>query len=157
MLRHIQVAGRASLFWEEALCRFWEPSALRAFWPSIERFDVQYDDGMHQDGIMHVVQESEIIQIRVVRFRRAREILFFNPKPPPAMISQCGAWRFEEDPTGGCIVRADRWYRLSSRAAESNSDFNLRDSAFAALLSARLKAILEAFASRASEFPGPLR
>ena len=149
-MRYLDVPRSVPIDCMEALHHFWDPEALRAFWPNIQSFDVRYDDGAHQEGVMTVLRDGAREQLRVSRFRGEKQIRFFNPDPPPGMATQTGSWRFEEGLSGRCVVRAQRTYALRRRAGESSASFAERDESFARSLEARLRALLDAFARHVS-------
>jgi hypothetical protein len=149
----VDVSRPAPMSSDRALACFWRPATLRKFWPSVEVFQAGYDDGLHQDGLMVVERDGRQERIRVIRLRRGREIAFFTPQAPPMMSRHTGSWRFEDAPTGGCVVRAAREYQLRRGEGESTPEFSAREREFAGRLRQRLDALLQAFAAHAAASP----
>ena len=94
------------------------------FLPHVKAVDVMYDDGKYQEFVMHVASETGDLKVRSIR--RCCEqtgIRFFQPEPPPYLISHFGGWTFESDSQGGCKLKTyHRWVTKTQAALNTFKD-----------------------------------
>jgi hypothetical protein len=129
---------------EQLAAQLWDLSALQRFWDPISQTDVLYDDGRHQEATMAVQRDGQLESIRIVRFRRADSIQFFNPEPPPTMTRHAGSWDFQPGRTADeTLVVARRDYQLIRGQAESDREYVERCAFFNQRLEHRLGALLQ--------------
>ena len=122
---------------------FWDIEAWLAVWSAIEAVDVLYDDGDHQEFVMHVWRDGAEEVVRTLRFRDVRtgSISFFSPDPPPMMSRHEGEWLFEPvaDETRVTATRSFELCRPPGVGPER------ADREFVDSFKLRLRAILDSF------------
>jgi hypothetical protein len=124
--------------------QFWDIAAWQRVWDRITTVDVLYDDGVHQEIEMTVERDGALERVRTARLSVGGDIEFFSPLPPPTMSVHHGAWRFADVP-GGCLVTAQRDYRLLLSPGEPGPARNTRQLVYRAAFQRRLTAILDSF------------
>jgi hypothetical protein len=131
----------------------WSGAEWNARWEPIARFDVQYDDGLHQIADITLDWQGTETQMTVVRFRtRPICIEFFCPRPPHPLVHQSGRWMIESE-NGKNFVVAERRIALAKTAHEAETDQELRLDSYADRLSTRLALILPRFACNSAISP----
>jgi hypothetical protein len=126
----------------------WSGEEWNARWSAIQRFDVQYDDGIHQVAEIMLDWHGTETQMKVVRFRtKPHCIEFFCPRPPQPLAHQSGSWAIETGNGQQNILVASRHIALTRQARESKAELQRRLDNYADRLTQRLSLILSRFAS----------
>ena len=124
---------------------FWDMSQWLIIWPAMEKIELLYEDGFHQEMLMHVVREHQSESNRTIRFLNDDgSISFFSPEPPPMMSFHKGAWLFISE-NQGCSIEAVREFSLIPEENESKNDFFARENNFTERFTQRLNQILYQF------------
>jgi hypothetical protein len=121
----------------------WKLDSFQQAWNPILDIKVLYDDAHHQESLMSILRDDVKEEIRIIRFRDNQNIFFFNPEPPPMMVSHRGSWRTEKISDIFSLLIVEREYNLSCLIGENESDFIIRDNEFFTKFKNRLDSILD--------------
>jgi len=122
----------------------WDIESWTSFWNPIQKIEIAYDDGMHQDFKMLVNWQSNNHWVRTVRLCNAnKDISFFSPQPPPPTTIHQGLWQFSALTNTVTELTAMRHFELPLTEDEEPAEYNKRLQQFSKDFQIRLQDLLQ--------------
>ncbi len=124
--------------------RIWDISSWASFWNPLQKIEILYDDGLHQDFKMLVDWQGRNSWVRTIRFCNPNlDVAFFSPQPPPPTSIHQGLWQFAVLTDTLTELTAVRYFELPQAELEESEEYSMRLIQFSQDFQTRLQDLLQ--------------